>query len=230
MKSSTSLMSLGLGLGLMLLAPTAPAAGTYSDSLQAADAAMGAQKAEAALQEIDTALTQSANPGERGLALAKKGYVLAFLKQDYATARSAANEALATPGGLAPVAKVTALQVLAQCQIKADKDYAGAFPNLQSALALEGVDWAKPALTMSLADCYRSIGQLEPALTAYRSITEMPGAGADMKAGAFLNVGFIYQYDRKDAAKTKEAYAAAVKLRPDLQKEVDSHLSRLAQP
>ena len=230
MKSSTSFVSLGLGLGLLLLPLGLQAAGTYSDSLQAADVAVGAQKAELALQELEAALTQSANVGERGLALAKKGYVLAFLKQDFAIARSTANEALATPGGLAPVAKVTALQVLAQCQIKADKDFSGALNNLQAALALEGVDWAKPSLTMSVADCYRSIHQLEPALNAYRSITEMPGAGADLKAGAYLNVGFIYQYDRKDAAKTKEAYAAAVKLRPDLQKEVDGHLSRLAQP
>lgn len=230
MKTTTSLVRLGLGLGLMMLAPAIQAASTYSASLQAADVAVGAQKVDLALQELEAALTQSANVGERGLALAKKGYVLAFLKQDFASARSAAQESLATPGGLAPVAKVTALQVLAQCQIKADKDYAGALNNLQSALALEGVDWAKPALTMSLADCYRSINQLEPALNAYRSITEMPSAGADMKAGAYLNVGFIYQYDRKDAAKTKEAYAAAIKLRPDLQKEVNDHLSRLAQP
>lgn len=228
MKSCTILLSLCAGL-LTALPITTRAAATYPESLKAADEALGALRSEVALTEIETALTQATSDGERALAQAKKGYVLAFSKQDYAGAQQAANEALKVEG-LAPVAKVTALQVLAQCQMQADKNYAAALPNLLSALALEGVDWAKPALTMSLADCYRSTLQLEPALTTYRSITEMPGAGADMKAGAYLNIGFIYQYDRKDAVKAKEAYASAVKLRPSLQTEVDGHLGRLATP
>lgn len=216
-----------LALALMLAAPVASlAAATYTDSLKAADTAMGAGQNDFALSELGTALTQAANPGERALALAKKGYILAFVKQDFAGARAAVDEALSTP--IAPVARVTALQVLAQCKMKADKDYAGAITDLQSALALTGVDWAKPALSLTLGDCYRESGQLDLALATYQSLIAMPNADAAGKAGAYLNSGFIYQYDRKDAGKAKEAYANAVQLRPDLKTEVAGHLSRLA--
>lgn len=214
-----------LGLCLVLSSATAFAGATYSESLAAADTALGAQNTEGALKELDAALNQAGNEGERALALAKKGYVLAFLKKDYAGGRAAAEEALKV-SGLAPVAKVTALQVLAECQMKAEKNYASAATNLLAGLALEGVEWAKPALTMSLADCYRSIGQLEPALTYYRSVAGMANAGDDLKAGAHLNIGFIFQYDRKDAAQARAAYGEAVKLRPALKTEVEGHLAK----
>ena len=225
MKSFALLSSCCLVLSIASL--SAHAAGTYAESLAAADKALGAQQNEGALSELATALSQSTTPGERALALAKKGYVLAFAKQDYAGARLAVEEALKVEG-LAPVAKVTALQVLAECQIKAEKNFSGATGNLQSALALEGVDWAKPALTMSLADCQRSVGDLEQALVSYRRVLDLAGAGPDLKAGAHLNIGFIYQYDRKDFAKAKESYSAAVALRPNLQTEVNGHIGRMS--
>lgn len=225
MKSVVLRSSLYLALSIGAL--TAQAAGTYSESLAAADKALGAQQNDTALTELDAAITLSASDGERALALAKKGYVLAFTKKEYAAARSAVDQALKVEG-LAPVAKVTALQVLAECQAKAEKNFASAAINLKEALALEGVDWAKPSLTMSLADCYRSIGQLEEALTYYRSVVNMADPGADLKAGAYLNIGFIYQYDRKDYAKAKEAYASAVQLRPALQTEVNGHVGRMS--
>jgi tetratricopeptide (TPR) repeat protein len=174
-----------------------------------------------------TAITLHRPDGERALALAKKGYVLAFTKQEYAGARLAVDQALKVEG-LAPVAKVTALQVLAECQIKAEKNFSSATDQPQSALALEGVDWAKPALTMSLADCHRSVGDLEQALATYRRVVDMADPGADLKAGAYLNIGFIYQYDRKDYPKAKESYSAAVALRPNLQTEVNGHIGRMS--
>jgi tetratricopeptide (TPR) repeat protein len=161
------------------------------------------------------------------LALAKKGYVLAYEKKDYAKAREAVDEALKVEG-LAPVARVTALQVLAQCQMKTDKNYQEAAGNLEAALKLEGVDWAKPGLTMDLGNCYRELHDDPKALATYQQLIAMANADKAMKAGAHLFCGFIYQYGLKEAENAKKSYAAAVELRPDLKKEVDGHLGRLA--
>ena len=212
---------------LCLALPAAVLAGAnFSESLKAADAAIGTQQGDVALREIDAALTQAANPGERALALSKKGYVLAFLRKDYAAARQAVDEALQTP--MAPVARVTALQTLAECQMKANRDFQGAISNLETAMALPDVDWAKPSLGMSLADAHREVLQLNDAMTAYQRVTEMANAPASLRAGAWLNIGYIYQYDRKDAAGARNAYAKAVELKPDLRSEVDKHQASLA--
>ena len=212
---------------MFILAPvTARAAEGYNESLRAGDAAMAAGKSDVALQEFESAVSQSKSDGERSLALGKKGYVLAFAKQDYAKAREAAEKALEVEQ-LAPVARVTGLQVLSQCQMKADKDFVAAQANLEKAMKLEGVDWAKPALALSLGDCYRSNGDLDKALETYQSILAMEKAAPNLKAGAHLCSGFIYQYDRKDAAEARKCYEQAVALRPDLKKEVDGHLGRL---
>ena len=212
---------------LSVIAPvTARAAEGYNESLRAGDAAMAAGKSDVALQEFENAVSQSKSDGERSLALGKKGYVLAFAKQDYAKAREAAEKALEVEK-LAPVARVTGLQVLSQCQMKTDKDFVAAQATLEKAMALEGVDWAKPALALSLGDCYRSNGDLDKALETYQSILTMEKATPNLKAGAHLCSGFIYQYGRKDAAEAKKCYEQAVALRPDLKKEVDGHLGRL---
>ena len=202
------------------------AADNYADSLKASDEALAAHKSDTALTELEAALQHASNDGERALALAKKGYVLAYEKKDYAKAREAVDEALKVEG-LAPVARVTALQVLAQCQVKADKNFQEAAGNLETALTLEGVDWAKPGLTMDLAGCYRELHDDAQALTAYQQVVAMAGADKAMKAGAHLFSAFIYQYGMKDAVNAKKSYAAAVELRPDLKKEVDGHLSKL---
>ena len=211
---------------IILAAGSAHAADSFVESLRAGDAAMNTGKSDLALQEFEAAVSQSSSDGERSLAFGKKGYVLAFAKQDYANAREAAEKALEVEQ-LAPVARVTALQVLSQCQMKADKDFVTAQTNLEKAMALEGVDWAKPALALSLGDCYRSNGDLDRALETYQSILTMDNAAPNLKAGAHLCSGFIDQYDRKDAAEARKCYASAVALRPDLKKEVDGHLSRL---
>lgn len=211
---------------IILAAGSAHGAESYGESLRAGDAAMGSGKPDVALQEFETAVGQSKSDGERSLALGKKGYVLAFAKNDYAKAREAAEQALEVEQ-LAPVARVTGLQVLSQCQMKADKDFVAAQANLEKAMTLEGVDWAKPALALSLGDCYRSNGDLDRALETYQSILKMDNAAPNLKAGAHLCSGFVYQYDRKDAAEARKCYEQAVALRPDLKKEVDGHLGRL---
>lgn len=226
MKTLTLLLAFSIGLVLVMPAASL-AAETYTASLAAADTALGAGNADRALRELNTALDQAANPGERALALAKKAYVLAFNKQMYGAAQAALNEAFEIP--MEPVAEVTALQAQAECQMKAKQDYHTAAVNLQKALELPGVEWAHPGLAMSLADCHRETGQLDDALENYQRVTEMPDASYDLKAGAFLNIGFIYQYDRKDAAAARNAYGRAAALRPGLQEEVDKHLADLPQ-
>jgi len=224
MKPITMLTAALLVLSLLVPA-TVHAADSYTASLAAADAALGSGNADSALRELSAALDQAATPGERALALAKKGYVLAFLKLDYAAARQAVDEAMTIE--MEPVAKVTALQALAQCQIKADQDLHGALANLETALSLPGVEWAHPGLVTTQADCYREILQLDEAMSAYRRVTLMADADPALKAGAWLNIGYIYQYDRKDASAAREAYAKAVALKPDLKPEVKKHLADL---
>lgn len=216
-------------LGISTVSYESNAAETYAASLSAADAALGKGDADTALTELAAALAKATNGGEKGLALAKKGYVLAFIKQDLPGARAAVDESLKIEG-LAPVAKVTALHVLAQCQMKADKNFSGAQASLIEAKALQGVDWAKPGIESSLGDCYRDLRQLDKALESYNALLGMANAGADLKAGANLNIGFIYQYDRKDFAKAKEYYAAAVSLQPTMKTEVDRHIASMASP
>lgn len=214
-------------IALSLSSHSGFAAANYSGSLAAADAALAAGTPDVALTELGTALSQAASDGEKALALAKRSHILAFSKQDYVNARPAADQALAFQN-LEPVVKVTALHALGQCQVKADKNLQGALVNFQAAMALPGVEWAKPSVGTSLAECYRDLGQLEKALETFQLITAMSGAGADLKAGAYLNIGFIYQYDRKDFAKAREAYAHALKEKPALKSEIDSHQAKMS--
>lgn len=224
MKASRAILS-ALCVGLVL--GSAAHAASYTESLAAADAAVAGGRVDAAIQSLDAAIGIAANPGEKALALAKKGDVLAFVKTDYAGARLAVDEALKVVE-LAPVAKIIALRALAECQIKGGRDFAGAMPNLEAAVALPGEDWAKPGVTLMLADCMRETSQLGRALELYQQVVTMPMVTPDQKAHAFLHQGFIFQYDRKDSAKAREAYANAVMNRPSLKGEVDGRISALA--
>jgi tetratricopeptide (TPR) repeat protein len=215
-----------LMLALTISLSPAFAAATYHDSLVAGDKALAASSVDDALGAYSAALDHATSDGERALALAKQGYVLAYLKHDYAAARTAVDEGLAMKD-LAPVARVTLLQVVAHCQMNADKDFAAAAVTLEEALGLEGVDWAKPGLTLALGDCQRETGAMDKALATYAEILAMPQADAGTKAGSLLCSGFIHQYDRHDAAKARECYEKAVALRPGLKAEVDGHLGRL---
>jgi len=218
-----------IGMASFLVSHPARGAATYAESLAAADAALASGNTDQTLTQLGVALQLASNDGERALALAKRSHVLAFSKQDYTNARVAADEALKIQN-IEPVVKVTALHALGQCQAKADKNLQAALGNFQAAMVLQGVEWSKPSVGTSLAECYRDLGQLDKALETFQSITAMAGAGADLKAGAYLNIGFIYQYDRKDFVKARDAYANALKENPSLQAEVESHQIKMSSP
>ncbi|MEI8036787.1 MAG: hypothetical protein WCJ14_00205 [Verrucomicrobiota bacterium] len=226
MKHHSGLWSTCL-LATVLAAGGLCAAENYQASLQAGDAQRQSQHPDAALTEYEAALGQAATDTERALAMGKKGYVLAFDRKDYPAARALVLQALALEN-TAPVAQVTALQVMAECQMKADKNYAAATTTLEKAGQLAGVDWAQPMIALSLGDCRRFAGQFDQAMASYQRIVDMPDADATIKAIAHLNQGLTWQYDRQDFAKAKLAYAAALALKPDLKAEVDGHLARMS--
>lgn len=202
------------------------AADTYTASLQAGDTARRAKKPDVALTEYEAAEGQAKTDTERGLAKGKAAMVYAFDLNEYAKGKELAEEVL---GGSAtgPVALVTAIQALAQCQMIGDEDYDGAAETLNFGFGLGGVDWAQPILSNMLGDCYRFGKRFDEALAAYRRVEEMPEANADIKAIALLNTGITYQYGLNDAENAREAYAAAVVLKPSLKGEVEDHLGKL---
>lgn len=212
---------------LLAAALSAPAAENYTASLKAGDGHRDARNTELALSEYGAAAAQAANGTERALAIGKKAVVFAYDQRNYAAARVAAEEALRIPD-IAPVARVTALQVLAECLIKADKNYPAAAKLLEEAAQLPDVDWAQAAIALSLGDCYRLSGQFDQALSSLGLVMNLPTADDNMKAIANLNMGFTYQYGLQDAEKARAAYAKAVALKPALKAEIDTHLAKLA--
>jgi len=200
------------------------AADTYDASLKAGDEHRVKKEYGPALTEYEAAFGLSANDGMKALALGKKGGV--YLDQkNYSAAKQAAQEALEYKN-LAPVARVIALQVLGDCQLKDEKDYVGAIDTLEQGLLLQGVDWAQPSLNLALGDSYRFSGRFDKALEAYQKIPSIPGASDGIKAIAYLNSGLTYQYNLHDEEQAKAAYKKVVELNPALKKEVDDHLSR----
>lgn len=199
---------------------------SYESSLKAGDSQLTAQAYDSALSEYDAALLQAANETERALALSKKAYILAFGKKDYASARDLAETALAI-GNVQPVGQVTALQVLAECQMVSGNDYASAAITLEKATALTGVDWAMPALLLSLGDAYRLSGNFDEAMTVLQRLVDMPSADAGLKAVAHLNMGLTHQYGYQNPAMARAEYEKAVVLKPDLQSEINTHLAKL---
>ncbi len=210
---------LGLGAGALT------AADSYDASLKAGDEHRKNKEYEPALAEYEAALGLASDSGMKALALGKKGVVYVDMK-NYPSAKAAAQEALEYKG-LAPVARVIALQVLGDCQLKDDKDYVAAIDTLEQALTLEGVDWARPSLNLSLGDCYRFSGKFDKALESYQRIPALPSASAGIKAVAFLNTGITYQYNLREEDQAKAAYKKAVELNPALKSEVDEHLVRI---
>lgn len=209
------------GLGLQ-------AAENYGASLKAGDEHRKNQKPDAAIVEYDAALGQSDSEAARALPIGKKGYVMAFDKKDYAAALKLAQEALAITES-APVAQVTALQVLAECQMKGDKNYAEAVKTLEKATKLQGVDWAQPMLAVTLGDCLRFSGQFDPALDSYRRSIDMPAADSAIKAIAYLSIGLTWQYSKNDPKKARAAYAAAEAMNPGLKAEIATHVAKLVE-
>ncbi|MEI8340518.1 MAG: hypothetical protein WCH43_03155 [Verrucomicrobiota bacterium] len=203
------------------------AADTYEKTLQTGDEHQFAKMYTEALADYDTALGQAENDTERGLALSKKAYIYAYTLKNYPAAKEAAENALKLEN-TRPVARVTALQALAECQMKATpKDYSAAAKNLETAMKLEGVDWALPGLALSLGDCDRFAGQFDEALIAYKRVLDSTAAKPDLKGIAYLNMGLTYQYDLSNFDQAKESYKKAVELNPALKKEIDEHLARI---
>ncbi|NDC00379.1 MAG: hypothetical protein EBZ83_03040, partial [Verrucomicrobia bacterium] len=122
------------------------------------------------------------------LAQGKAAYVLAFKLKDYAKARKLAEEAGKT-AGLTPLAEMTVCQVLAECQMRADKNYLGAALNLEKALALPDIDFARPFLSLGLADCYRETKDFHKAIDICKKILETPGLAPATLASAHFNMG-----------------------------------------
>jgi len=217
------------GFAAMVFAlPVVPAhaAENYQASLKAGDDLRASKQYEQALVEYEAAGKHATTPTEQALALGKKGMIYAFDQKNYQAAREAADAATGMPD-IRPVALVTALQVMAECQMKEDKDYAGATATLERALELEGVAWAQPTLTMALGDSYRFSGKFPLAIETYNKTSELPETNPGMKGIAFLNIGLTQQYNLHDAEEAKKAYKKAVELNPALQKEVDGHLARI---
>jgi len=206
--------------------PSARAAANYSDSLKAGDSAMDAGNLDLALQEFEAAIGHAVAEGEKSFAKAKKAYVLAFRKKDYGAARKEV-EGVVSINTLSPVAQLTVLQVLAECQMRGDRNYVEAAKNLEKAVALPDVDFARPYVSLSLADCYRETGEFQKALDAAKAVLDTKGISAQAQASAHFNMGLTYQYGLKDFEKAKQAYAEAVKLNPGLKGDADSQSSKM---
>lgn len=206
--------------------PMAMAAANYHDSLKAGDEAMNSGNAELALQEFEAAINYAVAEGEKAFAQAKKAYVLAFKKKDYVGARKQVDEA-AKVVALSPVAQLTVLQVLAECQMKGDRNFTEAATNLEKALTLPDVDFARPYVNLSLADCYREAGDFQKALDACKAVLDTKGISSQAQASAHFNMGLTYQYGLKNFENAKKAYAEAVKLNPGLKGEADSQSSKM---
>ncbi len=206
--------------------PIAMAAANYNDSLKAGDDAMNAGNLDLAMQEFEAAIGHAVAEGEKSFAKAKKAYVLAFRKKDYAAARKEL-EGVVSINTLSPVAQLTVLQVLAECQMRGDRNFLEAAVNLEKAAALPNVDFARPYVRLALADCYRETGDFPKALDTCRAVLETAGISPQTQASAHFNMGMTYQYGMKDVENAKKAYAEAVKLNPGLKGEVDSHSSKM---
>jgi tetratricopeptide (TPR) repeat protein len=207
--------------------PPVPARGaTYSESLATGDRARRYRQLDQALAYYETAIDQAANDTERALAIGKKAEIYAFERKDYEAARAIIEGALRL-NDVQPVARVTALQVLAECRMKADTNYQAAVVILEQAAQLRGVEWAQPSVAIKLGDCYRFTGRYDEALAAYQRILGMSSADRNIKAVTYLNIGLTYQYDLGDAEKAKAAYAKAAEMKPDLKNEIDGHLAKI---
>ena len=216
------------GQALLLLlaaAAIASAAENFQASVRAGEQLRSQKQFEAALREFDAAYRQAANDTERGLALAMQAEVQTRELNDHVSARKHADRALALKAA-APVARVTALQVLARCQMLADRDYDAAIRTLREASALEGVDWAQPTVALMLGDCYRFTDRFQDAVRTYGRIPGMKSAPRDVKAIASLNTGLTYQYSLRDRERAKRHYDRAVELNAGLRDEVRQHLSK----
>lgn len=197
----------------------------YTDKLKAGDAKSAAGDFTGAAADYDAAHRDAQTPTQVALALGKKALALVN-KEDYASAKDAADEALEIGGSLEPVAEVTALQALGKCQLH-DKDYAGALESMTRADDLVGVEWAKAEVAMIRGDAERGVAKFDEAVESYRKVVDMPDVSDGFKGVAWLNIGLTEQYSRNNSALAKEAYVKAVQLNPGLKAEADDHAAKI---
>ena len=202
----------------------AQAADNFHDSLQAGNDAIGSQDFARAMAEFSAARQQSANDRETACAISKQAYVKSR-QGDYVGAKADATQALGMQ--IAPADQAVALQVVGKAQMVSGEDPAAAIKTLEEARQIPGTDFIQPDIVIMLGDCYRKTGDSAKAIALYEEIPGLPAANDWAKGTAWFSIGMVRQYDTKENDKAKEAYAQAVKLNPELQKEVNAHLERM---
>jgi tetratricopeptide (TPR) repeat protein len=217
----------GIAGWCLLVTLTAGAQESFEAAVAQGDSARGVADVPSALAAYRTAANLAVNDTERGIALGKQAEVQAQLVKDFSAAKALAEQSLALPDAHA-VSRVVALQVLAASVVGQDENHARAVSLLEEAARLEGVDWAKPTVLLSLGDARRMSGAFDEALAAYGDVLALPGIAPAIAATAHLNTGLTYQYSLMQPAAARDAYARAVELQPGLAGEINAHLARLS--
>lgn len=199
-------------------------ADSYTEALKEAAAAVGDGDFALAKTKFEEAFQAGNTDTEKALALAKQAHMLAYKQKQYAEAMRLVAEAEGFKD-IKPVAEVTLIQSKAKC-LMATEAYEQAKAPLQRGLELSDVDWAKPALYLSLGDCYRFTAEPEKALEAYAKVTALDNAGDAVVAVAHLNLGLTYQYSLRRMSEAEAAYQMAVKYNPAFASQVSNHLSK----
>ena len=200
------------------------AAEDFSAFIESSDELRQQKRFDEALKQLRSAFSHAANSTERGIALGKQAEVLSYDLNNHAEARKVANVSLALPKA-GPIARVTALKVLARCQMLADEDHDAAISTLTRAAAIQGVDWAQPTILLMLGDCYRAKGKHEEAIRTYGRVTQISAAPNSVQGVAYLNAALVYQYDLHRLDRARLHYDKAAALNPALQIEVVNHLN-----
>ena len=195
----------------------------FQASIESADGLLEQNQFDAAVGELETAFRQADNDTQRGIALGKQAEVHSYNLGDHDAARELVKRSLALANAQ-PVARVTALKILARCQIEADNDHAAAIATLHQAATLRGVDWAQPTILLMLGDSYRAIGKHEEAIKTYRRVPRVPDVQETVSAIAYLNTGIVYQYDLRQLDRAKPFFDKALEMNPSLRDEVSKHL------
>lgn len=197
---------------------------TYSERLKEASQAIYHEEFENAKTQFTEAHKIATTNTERALALAKYSHMLAYKQKDYDQAMEQAEKGLEYKD-IKPVAKVTLLQVKAKCLMQ-EEDYEEAAKVVKEALELENVEWARPPLYLSLGDCHRFTGEPEKAIEAFGKVPELEKASSSVIAVAYLNQGMTYQYNLRDEAAARKAYAKVKDVSENFNSVIDEHLSK----
>ncbi|MEZ6086429.1 MAG: glycoside hydrolase family 99-like domain-containing protein [Pirellulaceae bacterium] len=194
----------------------------FQGLIQSGDRLRDAQQFDQALDQYEAAFAHAMTDTDRGIAFAKQAEVYSDDLADYVAAGELAGKAIELQDA-APAARVTALKVLARCQMQTNADYPAAIRNLKEALSLRDVDWAKPVLLLMLGDCYRFSDDYAQAIAAYSRVAKSSQANTEVKAIAYLNAGIVNRYGLKNVERAKLFFQKAVQLHPELEPEAMRH-------